>query len=84
MPWTAQNVMSLKHEFVLLVNQGGVPASGSCAGALRSARTGYKWLPRFDLEGTAGLRERSRRPASSPTISAAELDVLCPSQPPDD
>lgn len=43
MPWKAQNIMSLKHEFVLLARQEGdiktVPETGSlggtCAGHVR-------------------------------------------------
>ena len=31
-----------------------------------SPRTAYKWLARFRLEGTAGLRDRSSRPHESP------------------
>ena len=31
-----------------------------------SARTAYKWLARFRLEGVAGLRDRSSRPHQSP------------------
>ena len=36
-----------------------------------SARTAYKWLARFQLEGAAGLRDRSSRPHESPAKTDA-------------
>ena len=43
------------------------PIFGSCAVASAiSPTTGYKWLERWQLGGTAGLAELSRRPHSSP------------------
>lgn len=74
MPWKAQNIMSLKHEFVLLASQEGANRRELCRHFEISPQTGYKWLQRFAQEGAPGLQERSRRPASSPAISAAELE----------
>jgi len=74
MPWKAQNIMGLKHEFVLLASQEGANRRELCRRFEISAQTGYKWLQRFAQEGPAGLQERSRRPASSPGISAAGLE----------
>ena len=31
-----------------------------------SRKTGYKWIDRYAEEGTSGLKDRSRRPHSSP------------------
>jgi transposase InsO family protein len=39
-----------------------------------SRKTGYKWLERYDADGALGLRDRSRRPHSSP--HATDADVM--------
>jgi transposase InsO family protein len=36
----------------------------------------YKWRRRFELEGLDGLRDRSRRPVSSPAATPAEVEEL--------
>lgn len=41
-----------------------------------SARTAYKWLSRFEVEGPEGLLDRSSRPRSSPTQIPAEWQKL--------
>jgi transposase InsO family protein len=46
-----------------------------CRGFGISAKTGYKWLARWDQEGEAGLAERSRRPQTSPTQTAVALEA---------
>lgn len=74
MPWKEQNIMGLKHEFVLLASQEGANRRELCRRFGISAQTGYKWLQRFAQEGAPGLQERSRRPANSPAISTAELE----------
>src|SRR5712671_5936020 len=38
-----------------------------------SRRTGYKWLDRYDADGTDGLHDQSRRPHHSPTATADEV-----------
>jgi transposase InsO family protein len=38
-----------------------------------SAKTFYRWLPRYIREGTDGLADRSRRPHRSPSRTAAEM-----------
>jgi transposase InsO family protein len=40
-----------------------------------SRRCVKKWLDRFDAEGEAGLEERSSRPHTSPTRTAAEVEA---------
>jgi putative transposase len=37
-----------------------------------SRKMGYKWKARFELEGSAGLRDRTRRPHGSPRRLASE------------
>lgn len=74
MPWKAQNVMSLKQEFVLLASQEGANRRDLCRRFEISPQTAYKWLQRFAREGVEGLQERSRRPATSPAISAIGIE----------
>ena len=38
-----------------------------------SRKTGYKWSDRYLHHGSAGLAERSRRPASSPNATPEEI-----------
>lgn len=71
MPWKAQNVMNLKHEFVLLAKQPDVNIRELCRRFEISPQTGYKWLGRYAREGVQGLQERSRRPSNSPAIAQA-------------
>ena len=40
-----------------------------------SRKTGYKWIRRYQADGPAGLRERSRRPQNCPHRTAEELEV---------
>lgn len=74
MPWKAQNMMSLKHEFVLLAGREDTNMRELCRRFEVSPQTGYKWLKRFAQEGAQGLKERSRRPSSSPAISHAGVE----------
>lgn len=56
----------------------GTVRPGEVAGFCRehgiSRQTFYKWRRRFLVEGQAGLEEQSRRPLSSPTRTAIELE----------
>lgn len=74
MPWKAQDIMSLKQEFVLLAQQDGVNRRELCRRFGISPPTAYKWLRRYKDEGCAGLIEQSRRPASSPGICAGDIE----------
>jgi len=38
-----------------------------------SRTIGYKWVGRYDVAGVEGLKDRSRRPHSSPTRTASEI-----------
>lgn len=49
---------------------GSIVAAAGAAGVSR--RTAYKWLARHRAEGTAGLRDRSSRPRSSPAALPIE------------
>ena len=66
MPWKETNTMSLRREFVSFASQPGANIRELCRRFGISPTTGYKWLQRFREEGDSGLRDRSRRPESSP------------------
>jgi transposase InsO family protein len=61
-------------EFVRLVGAGG-SVTELCRRFGVSRSNGYKWLRRYEVEGAAGLLERSRRPLDSPGRSSAELEA---------
>jgi transposase InsO family protein len=66
--------MSLRKEFVTMVQHGTVPVSEVCRRFRVSRKTGYKWLARFAAEGAAGLTDRSRRPHGSPRRTPMEME----------
>jgi transposase InsO family protein len=74
MPWNARDTMSLRQEFVCLARQRELTFVDLCRRFNISRQTGYKWLARYEQLGDAGLREQSRRPATSPAITPVELE----------
>lgn len=74
MTWKTTNTMDLRLEFVQLAMQEGANRRDLCRRFHISAKTGYKWLERFAVEGKAGLQDRSRRPAHSPARSSPETE----------
>jgi transposase InsO family protein len=75
MPWQEASTMSLRHEFVLLARQAGANRRALCRRFQISAKTGYKWLRRYERDGAAGLCDRSRRPRQSPRQTAAVVEA---------
>lgn len=78
MPFSGVSAMDRKREFVELAGAEGANVRALCRRFGVSPTTGYKWLGRWRAEGSAGLAERSRRPAASPcrTAEAVEAAVL--------
>src|SRR5882672_3327588 len=72
MPWREVNTVSLRQEFVQLVQAGGVSVSELCERFQISRKTGYKWLAR----AAAGepLSDLSRRPRRSPARTPAAVE----------
>ena len=72
MPWREVNTVTLRQEFVQLVQAGGVGVSELCDRFQISRKTGYKWLAR----AAAGepLSDRSRRPRRSPARTTAAVE----------
>jgi transposase InsO family protein len=69
MPFREVSRMDERLEFVMLASADGANVRGLCRRFGISPTTGYKWLERWRLEGSAGLQELSRRPHTSPRRS---------------
>src|SRR5688572_8599740 len=67
MPWITATAMSQRHEFVLLASGAGVNFRALCRRFGISAKSGYKWLHRYEAGGAVALMDRSRRPRHSPS-----------------
>jgi transposase InsO family protein len=74
MSWNPRDTVNLRLEFVRLALQEGANRRELCRRYGISAKTGYKWLRRYAESGEAGLQDRSRRPLSSPTRTAADIE----------
>ena len=74
MPWGAKNTVSLRKEFVQLASNGEINFSELCRRFQVSRKTGYKMLKRFKLQTSVGLQDQSRRPHSSPSKTANEIE----------
>jgi len=70
MPWKEVSVMSARYEFVRLATQEGANIRRLCHRYSISPTTGYKLLARFQTQGAVGLRDRSRKPETSPHRTA--------------
>ena len=66
--------MSSRLEFVTLAMAQGANIRALCRSFGISPQTGYTLLSRFKEHGIEGLKERSRRPLSSPQRSDMELE----------
>jgi transposase InsO family protein len=73
MPWTERTTMSEKSEFVRLASEPGANIRALCRSYGVSPTTAYELLRRYRANGDKGLRERSRRPLSSPSCTDEKL-----------
>jgi len=74
MPWNTRDAMSLKEEFVALAQHPGSNKRELCRRFGISPQTAYKWLERYEAQGKPGLKEKSRRPNTSPKLTQAGLE----------
>lgn len=74
MPWKEMDAMSLRKEFVLLAQEPGSNIRKLCRQFRISSRTAYKWLKRYEQEGTEGLADRSHRPKHIPRQTDQEME----------
>jgi len=68
------DVSEQRVRFVVAANRGGSSLTALCLEFGISRPTGYLWLQRYRSGGVASIAERSRRPVSSPTRTAAPLE----------
>ena len=74
MPWKERTTMSEKRELVELASGARANIRALCRSYGVSPTTAYKLLKRYKTSGESGLRERSRRPLSSPSRTSEELE----------
>ena len=74
MAWRRVEVGEQRMRFVMAASKGDRSMTELCGEFGICRPTGYMWLGRYGLEGAAGLSERSRRPRSSPTRTAAGIE----------
>ena len=74
MPWEEVTRVSLREEFVQLAMQDGVNKRELCRRFKISAKTGYKWLHRYELAGREAFTDGSRRPHHSPARTQAAIE----------
>jgi transposase-like protein len=75
MPWKSGTIMDNRLEFVRLAQQGGVSVAELCRRFSISRETGFQYLRRYRENGVEGLKDRSRRPHSSPERTAPEMET---------
>lgn len=74
MPWREVSVMDERREFVQLARQEGANRRELCRRFGVHPDTGYKWLGR-SAAGDSELKDRSRRPHTSPNRSATSVEA---------
>ncbi|MCC6613341.1 MAG: IS481 family transposase [Anaerolineae bacterium] len=68
--------MSQREVFIQEVQTGEQPFAAVCRAYGISPKTGYKWRARYEQEGVAGLRDRSRRPHHAPEQTPAAVEAV--------
>jgi len=76
MPWMETDPMTQRMEFVMRVRSGYYTMADACRRSGVSRKTGYKIWERWLAEGVDGLRDRSRRPHTSPTRTPELVEGL--------
>ena len=74
MPWKTMDVREQRVQFVVAAIRKEKPFSALCQEFGISRPTGMLWRERYELEGLAGIAERSRRPQHCPTRTDAEME----------
>jgi transposase InsO family protein len=73
MPWEERNAMDQRVCFIAEWLKLDYTKKELCAAYGISRPTGDKWIKRYEQEGSAGLKERSRAPHSHPATVAAAI-----------
>jgi transposase InsO family protein len=66
--------MSLRRDFAELASLSGANMQSLCERYGISRPTGYKWLRRYLADGPDGLRDRARRPHTSPSRTDESIE----------
>lgn len=74
MPWRESSLLEERLRFVVAADRGERAIKALCAEFGISRQTGHKWVRRYRAEGSRGVADRSRRPASSPKRTAASKE----------
>jgi len=74
MAWRTMDVSEQRVRFVVAAARGGSSFSALCEEFGISRPTGYLWLERYRSGGVSSIAERSRRPISSPTRTAQQIE----------
>lgn len=69
--------MDARMAFVLAVKAGDESFAAVCRRFEVSRRVGYKWMARYEAEGSPGLVDRSRAPLSHPQAMGRETAAAC-------
>jgi transposase InsO family protein len=77
MGWKETCTVEERMRFVVAVEKGEESFAAICRRYGVSRRIGYKWLARFEEEGTAGLLDRSRAPLHHPRAIAPDIAERC-------
>ena len=73
MPWLETEPMTERMRFILAVETGEQTLAEWCRRFGISRKTGYKWLTRYQQDGIAGLKDRSRAPHQCPHAVSPEV-----------
>ncbi len=76
MPWKVVEPMEQRVQFVALHQERLYSMTELCQRFAISAKTGYKWLQRYEQQGLEGLAEQSRAPKSRPHQMATEVQQI--------
>lgn len=76
MPWQESSVLEQRLRFVIAASRKRESMSGLCREFGISRQTGYKWLKRYEAEGSRAMADRSRKPERSPARTAAAIEEV--------
>lgn len=73
MPWMETCLVEERHRFMIALESGLFAMSELCERFGISRKTAYKWVGRYRCSGLEGLKNRSRRPLSSPARTPRDV-----------
>jgi putative transposase len=76
MAWKNVSPMEEKMRFVSLAESGRFEIVALCREFGISRKTGYKWIGRYEVNGSAGLADQSRAPRSQAGRTDPEVEAL--------